>query len=125
MDRFCRWCNGSAIPISRGVIRGQMANGTWRMYNSLAAFDRLTCAVGLAGLREQAVMSTVEERLSALESEVRAVKQQLASMRKPRAWLDEVTGSMDEWPEFEEVLRLGREFRESARDVLGTPGDGG
>jgi hypothetical protein len=70
-------------------------------------------------------MSTVEERLSALESEVQAVKQQLASMGKPRAWLDEVAGSMDEWPEFEEVLRLGREFRESARDVPGTPGDGG
>ena len=70
-------------------------------------------------------MSTVEERLSALESEVRVVKQRLARMGKPRAWLDEVAGSMDEWPEFEEVLRLGREFRESARDASGTAGNGG
>ena len=70
-------------------------------------------------------MSTVEERLLALESEVQAVKQQLARMGKPRAWLDEVAGSMDEWPEFDEVLRLGREFRESACDAPGTPSDGG
>ena len=70
-------------------------------------------------------MSTVEERLSALESEVQAVKRQLVRMGKPRAWLDEVAGSMDEWPEFEEVLRLGREFRQSACDAPGTVGDGG
>jgi hypothetical protein len=61
-------------------------------------------------------MSTVEERLSALELEVQAVKQQLASIGKPRAWLDDVAGSMDAWPEFEEVLHLGRAFRQSVRD---------
>ncbi len=70
-------------------------------------------------------MATVEERLSALELEVRAVKRQLAETRSPRAWLDEVAGSMDHWPEFEEVLRLGREFRQSTPDVSGTAGDGG
>ena len=70
-------------------------------------------------------MSTVEERLSALESEVQAVKRQLARMEKPRAWLHEVAGSMDKWPEFEDVLRLGREFRQSACDAPGSAGDGG
>ena len=69
-------------------------------------------------------MATVEERLSALESEVEAVKRQLAKMGKPRAWLDDVAGSMDEWPEFEEVLRLGRESRQSADDPPGAPGEG-
>lgn len=70
-------------------------------------------------------MSTVEERLSALESEVQAVKRQLAKMGKPRAWLDDVAGSMEAWPEFEEVLRLGREFRESVGDAPETTGNGG
>lgn len=70
-------------------------------------------------------MSTVEERLSALESELQAVKRQLARIEKPRAWLDEVAGSMDEWPEFEEVLRLGREFRQSVCDEPDSVGDGG
>lgn len=62
-------------------------------------------------------MSTVEERLSALEVDVQTVKRQLARISQPRAWLDEVAGSMDEWPEFEEVLRLGQAFRHSVRDV--------
>jgi hypothetical protein len=61
-------------------------------------------------------MSSVEERLSALEVEVQTVKRQLARISQPRAWLDEVAGSMDEWPEFEEVLRLGRAFRRSVGD---------
>jgi len=31
----------------------------------------------------------------------------------------EVAGFMDEWPEFEQVLRLGREFRQSASNAAG------
>ena len=70
-------------------------------------------------------MASVEERLAALELELQAVKRQLATIGKPRAWLDEVAGSMDQWPEFEEVLRLGREFRQSACDETGQNTHGG
>ncbi len=93
-----------------------MVTGTGRSYNSSADPEHLTRVVGPAGSREQEAMSTVEERLSALESEVQAVKRELAKMEKKPAWLDEVAGSMDQWPEFEEVLRLGREFREATRE---------
>jgi hypothetical protein len=34
-------------------------------------------------------------------------------------WLDDFAGSMKEFPEFEEVVRLGREFRESQTDPAG------
>jgi hypothetical protein len=61
-------------------------------------------------------MATVEERLSALESDLEALKRKLAGTGRPRSWLDDVAGSMDGWPEFEEVLRLGTEFRRSAED---------
>jgi hypothetical protein len=60
-------------------------------------------------------MATIEERLSALESELAEVKRQLKALQPD--WLKRVVGSMDEWPEFEEVLRLGREFRDSVRDL--------
>lgn len=53
------------------------------------------------------------------------VGRQVAKVGPPRAWLDEVAGSMDAWPEFEEVLRLGQEFRQSAADEPGTASDGG
>jgi hypothetical protein len=61
-------------------------------------------------------MSTIEDRLSALESAMEDVKRQLAGRRKPRAWLDDVAGSLEPWPEFEEVLRLGRESRAGVTD---------
>lgn len=61
-------------------------------------------------------MSTIEDRLSALESAMEDVRRQLAGQRRPRAWLDDVAGSLEPWPEFEEVLRLGREFRDSVTD---------
>jgi hypothetical protein len=67
----------------------------------------------------------MEERLSALESELQSVKRQLATLGNRRTWLDEVAGSMDPWPEFEEVLRLGREFRQSEGDTPGTADEGG
>lgn len=56
-------------------------------------------------------MATVEDRLSALESELADVKRQLKSLQPAPNWLDRIVGSMDEWPEFKEVLRLGREIR--------------
>jgi hypothetical protein len=61
-------------------------------------------------------MSAVEDRLTALESEMQSVKRQLARMDRPRPWLDKVAGSMNDWPEFDEVLQLGREFRQSVCD---------
>ena len=61
-------------------------------------------------------MATVEDRLSALESAMEEVRRELTTERRPRAWLDEVAGSLQEWPEFAEVLRLGREFRKSVVD---------
>jgi hypothetical protein len=69
-------------------------------------------------------MASVEDRLLALESEVCAVKQQIARLSKPRPWLDDVIGSMDAWPEFEEVSRLGREFRQSVTDTSNGNGHG-
>ncbi len=65
-------------------------------------------------------MSTVDSRLTALESELQAVKDQLARISEHRPWLDEIAGSMDTWPEFEEALQLGREFRRSVCDTPDT-----
>lgn len=75
-------------------------------------------AGGFDASEKEAIMATssVEERLSALESEIDILKRQLASDRQPGNWVDAIAGSMDKWPEFDEVLRLGREFRESTRN---------
>jgi hypothetical protein len=60
---------------------------------------------------------TVEERLSALEKKV----DQLIEGLEPANgdWTTHVIGTFKDRPEFEEVLRLGREFRKqyNANDV--------
>jgi hypothetical protein len=56
-----------------------------------------------------------EDRLATLEAEVAQIKEQLRQGGQPQNWLDRVVGSMTRYPEFQEVLRLGREFRQADR----------
>ena len=59
-----------------------------------------------------ATTPTVEQRLAHLEREVEALKRQVAPST-PDDWVARVTGSFEHEPEFDEVLRLGREIRRS------------
>ncbi|MEX0642684.1 MAG: hypothetical protein WD468_08280 [Pirellulales bacterium] len=58
---------------------------------------------------------SLEKRLEALEREVAQIKLRLASPQSNGNWVDEIAGSMKPFPEFDEVVRLGREFRESTK----------
>ena len=55
----------------------------------------------------------IEERLTALEREMTEVKNRLASGRLNGDWIAGITGSFADDPDFDEILRLGREFRDS------------
>lgn len=67
----------------------------------------------------------LEERVATLERELAEIKQILVSSTLLPApsplppaksnWIKEVTGSMADFPVFAEVVRLGREWRESQR----------
>ncbi len=65
-------------------------------------------------------MSSVEDRLTALESELTQLRRRLESDSN---WIAHVSGSLKEFPEFEDVLRLGREARQ--RDDQATDDDNG
>ena len=61
---------------------------------------------------------TVEDRLSTLEREMAELRRRLAVASPPSLgtdWLNAIAGSMKDYPEFDEVLRLGRAVRESDR----------
>lgn len=58
---------------------------------------------------------STEDRLATLEAEVAQIKERLQRVAEPPNWLDRVVGSMSRYPDFREVLRLGREFREADR----------
>ena len=59
--------------------------------------------------------STVEERLSALEQEVAELRRWRAASRLTvlpgENWVEAISGSMKDFPEFDKVLEYGREIR--------------
>jgi hypothetical protein len=59
---------------------------------------------------------TIEQRLTALEKEVAQLKICLEQFVAPKKnWLEQISGSMEKYPEFGEVLRLGAEIRRADR----------
>ena len=56
------------------------------------------------------------ERLRALEKEVADIKRRLEQPAANGNWVDEISGSMKRFPEFDEVVRLGQEFRRAQKD---------
>lgn len=57
--------------------------------------------------------AALERRLAALEREVAEIKLRIHAADANGNWVDEIAGSMKPFPEFEEVIRLGREFRDA------------
>lgn len=58
-------------------------------------------------------MQTIEQRLASLEHEVAQIRLQLPDRSTSDNWVDQISGSMKDFPEFDEVVKLGREFRAS------------
>ena len=63
-------------------------------------------------------LPVIEDRLDVLERELAEVKVKLARVAAQSSgtqpdWLDVMEGSMSEFPEFDEMVRLGREYRKS------------
>jgi hypothetical protein len=65
---------------------------------------------GQTGMMTQ---TQLEERLLAVETAVKEVQRRLAALPPSPNWLDEVIGSFKDEPAFEEVMALGRAFREA------------
>ncbi len=57
---------------------------------------------------------SIEERLSALEAEVTEIRKHL-STDDHSPWWEKIYGTFAESEEYEEAMRLGREYRESLR----------
>ena len=60
--------------------------------------------------------SSLEERVSNLEGEVARLKQCEEERAKARLpWWEQVWGSFRDDPDYEEAMRLGREYRQAQR----------
>jgi hypothetical protein len=57
--------------------------------------------------------ATIEDRLAAVEQDVALLKGKVLTGDKSRPWYAKLVGSMKDHPEFDEVVRLGREIRKA------------
>ena len=57
---------------------------------------------------------TTEERLTKVEKELAELKRQLSRQKDGRSWIETIAGTFENDPDFEEIVKLGREFRKSA-----------
>jgi hypothetical protein len=58
---------------------------------------------------------TIEQRLSAVEKELAEIKERFVPPEKNGSWIERIAGTFKDVPEFDEIVRLGREFRESVQ----------
>ena len=65
------------------------------------------------GQTEMMTQTQLEERLLAVEAALQEMQRRLATLPPTPNWLDEIIGSFKDEPAFEEVIALGRAFRES------------
>jgi hypothetical protein len=63
--------------------------------------------------------STIEERLSILESEVNKLKVSFITNTEPiKPWWEEIVGVFANDPAFDEAIAIGREYRKSWKDAF-------
>ena len=55
----------------------------------------------------------LEERLTAVERELAELKDHVFRSQHARPWFEKMIGSMKDYPEFAEVVKLGREIRQA------------
>jgi hypothetical protein len=56
---------------------------------------------------------SIEERLAAEEKEVADLKRRVSRPDQSAAWLERIAGTFKDDHDFDEIVRLGREFRQS------------
>jgi hypothetical protein len=55
----------------------------------------------------------LEERLTAVERDLADLRNHVLGSRRAAPWFKKMIGSMKDYPEFEEVVQLGREIRKA------------
>ena len=56
---------------------------------------------------------TLEQRLTAVEQELAEIKRRIEEQDQGVSWIERIAGTFRDDSEFDEVVRLGREFRNS------------
>ena len=60
----------------------------------------------------EVIVATVEERLAKVERELESIKRDKQAENSKLGWLERVKGTFKGDPDFEEIVRLGKELRD-------------
>ena len=63
----------------------------------------------------------LEQRVAALETEVARLKQKLEEQETIRPWWEQIAGTFENDPLYEQAMRLGQHYRQSLRPKPSTP----
>ena len=63
--------------------------------------------------------TTIEQRLAQVEKELADLKNDVRGLRSAGNWIDAISGTFKDDPEFDEILRLGKEIRDADRPPQG------
>lgn len=75
------------------------------------------CRISESQIEEPAMPDqlTVKERITAVEQQLVELKRRLPSQQDGKSWVERIAGTFKDDPDFDEIVRLGREFRKSAK----------
>lgn len=57
----------------------------------------------------------IEHRLAEVERELADLKRRLSPTADGTSWVERISGTFKDDPDFDEIVRLGREFRKSVQ----------
>lgn len=60
-------------------------------------------------------LEALKQRVTLIERELTELKRRLPTGKDGKSWLDKIIGTFKDDPDFEEIVRLGREFRKSVK----------
>jgi hypothetical protein len=60
---------------------------------------------------------TIEKRLESVERQLAALEGEMKSLKPDSNWISSISGTFKDDPEFDEVLRLGKELRDAEQPV--------
>lgn len=67
--------------------------------------------------------TSIEERLAAVEVAISELQKQ-NTLPQPISWLQQITGSFKDEPEFEQLLAYGRAIRQNDKSLLDSENEG-
>jgi len=64
----------------------------------------------------------LEQRLFDLEAEMSSLKRKMAQLENAEPWWQQITGTFEDDPIYDEAMKRGRQYRESLRPKSSTRG---